>query len=271
MSGPAVPTVPADDAALVHEAGYRVRFDEAGPDGLLRTSALLRYAQDVAWLHSTARGFDRDWYRERGLTWLVRAAELEILAPVPMGATIVSRTRVVGQRRVWARRRGDFLLADGTLVGWVHTDWVMIDARGALTRIPAIFADVFRIPETSGQIGRVALPPVPDGTPRHAFAVRPQELDPMDHANNAVYLDWLEEALLRAEPEAAPSALAAVPRRYRLEYAAAAAAGTRLEDAAWRDGDAWQYRLAAADDGVVGMAPGGEVFRATFEPTGGNR
>jgi acyl-ACP thioesterase len=263
------PADPLGEAALVHEAPYRVRFDEAGPDGLLRTSALLRYAQDVAWLHSTDRGFDREWYRERGLTWLVRAAELEILAPVPMGTTIVSRTRVVGQRRVWARRRGEFLLPDGSLAGWVHTDWVMIDARGALTRIPAIFADVFRIPETSGQIGRVSLPPIPDATPRHAFTVRPHELDPMDHVNNAVYLDWLEEALLRADPGAAPRAIAAIPRRYRLEYAAAAAAGARLEDAAWRDGDRWHYRLAFAGDD--GAAPGGEGFRATFEPMGGDR
>jgi acyl-ACP thioesterase len=269
MTGRSAPT---DESALVHEAPYRVRFDEAGPDGLLRTSALLRYAQDVAWLHSTALGFDRNWYNERGLTWLVRAAELQILAPLPMGTTILSRTRVVGQRRVWARRRGDFLLPDGSLAGWVHTDWVMIDARGALTRIPAIFGEVFRIPETSGQIGRVNLPPVPGETPRHAFAVRPHELDPMDHANNAVYVDWLEEAVLRADPRAARMDLASVPRRYRLEYAAAAAARTRLEDAAWRDGDVWHYRLAAsADEAIPGGAPGGEVFRATFEPMGGDR
>lgn len=35
-------------------APYRVRFDEAGPDGLLRTSVLLRLAQDLAWHHSAA-------------------------------------------------------------------------------------------------------------------------------------------------------------------------------------------------------------------------
>jgi hypothetical protein len=93
----------------------------------------------------------------------------------------------------------------------------------------------------------------------------------MDHANNAVYLDWLEEALLLADPEAAGAALASVPRRYRLEYAAAAAAGTRLEDAAWRDGDTWYYRLVAAGDETTGLAPGSEVFRATFEPMGGDR
>jgi acyl-ACP thioesterase len=255
------PASPASDAILAHEAPYRVRFDEAGPDGLLRTSGLLRYAQDVAWLHSTARGFDRDWYSERELTWLVRCAELEILVPVPMGATLISRTTVVGQRRVWARRRGEFLMLDGTLAGWVHTDWVMIDGRGALTRIPAIFAEEFKIPESTDQIGRVALPPTPGGSATRQFAVRPHELDPMDHVNNAVYLDWLEEAILAAGADR--TEVATIPRRYRLEYAAAADAGAVLEDSAWRDGDgAWSYRLT----GVGGQ----DLFRAVLE-IGGNR
>lgn len=252
----------APDEVLLHEAAYRVRFDEAGPDGLLRASGLMRYAQDVAWLHSTARGFDRDWYGERELTWLVRAAELEVLAPVPMGTTLTSRTAVVGQRRVWARRRGEFVLPNGTLAGWVHTDWVMIDGRGGLTRIPAIFAQEFRIPETTAHMGRVPLPPTPDGTPSRQFAVRPHELDPMDHVNNAVYLDWLEEAIL-ADAGGDRQALAAMPRRYRLEYAVAADQGAELRDSAWRDADGrWSYRLSAAD--------GPDLFRATLE-IGGDR
>jgi acyl-ACP thioesterase len=254
-----VPDMTGDDV-LAFEAPYRVRFDEAGPDGVARTSAILRYAQDVAWQHSTARGFDRDWYGERSLTWLVRAAELEILAPVPLGASIVSRTAVIGQRRVWARRRGEFSLADGTLAGWVHTDWVMIDGRGGLTRIPAIFEEKFRIPVSTGQIGRVPLPPTAPDAIRRRFAVRPQELDPMDHVNNAVYLDWLEEAILRAAPAEARLALATTPRRYRLEYAAAADPGAELEDAAWRDEDGgWLYRLSGSD--------GTDLFRARLDTT----
>jgi acyl-ACP thioesterase len=253
-------TESTSDPVLLHEATYRVRFDEAGPDGLLRTSGLLRYAQDVAWLHSTARGFDRDWYSQRELTWLVRAAELAVLAPVPLGTTLLSRTAVVGQRRVWARRRGEFILPDGSLAGWVHTDWVMIDGRGGLTRIPAIFAEKFKIPESTSQMARVPLPPTPDGTVARQFVVRPHELDPMDHVNNAVYLDWFEEAVLAAGGGDSGE-VAAVPRRYRLEYAAAADPGAELEDAAWRDdAGAWSYR-------VTGIG-GPDLFRATLSVGG---
>src|SRR3954452_1641014 len=96
-------------------AGYRVRFDEAGPDGRIRTSALLRYAQDVAWRHSEDLGFDRQWYVDRGLWWVVRSVELDVLAPIAMGETIRLSTVVIGHRRIWARRLGECRLSDGTL------------------------------------------------------------------------------------------------------------------------------------------------------------
>jgi acyl-ACP thioesterase len=182
---------------------------------------------------------------------------------VPLGTTIVSRTAVIGQRRVWARRRGEFSLPDGTVAGWVHTDWVMIDGRGGLTRIPEIFAKEFRIPESTGQIGRVPLPPTPPNASRRPLAARPHELDPMGHVNNAVYLDWLEEAILRAAPEVARASLATTPRRYRLEYAAAADPGAALEDAAWQDGIGWSYRLSDSD--------GKDLFRARFDLPGHGR
>jgi acyl-CoA thioester hydrolase len=251
-------TIPAGSERLAFAATYRVRFDEAGPDGGLRTSGYMRYAQDLAWQHSAALGFGREWYAERGLTWLVRAAELEILADVPMGESLNARTAVVGMRRVFARRRGDFERVDGTSVAWVNTDWVLIDARGALTRIPPIFGELFGGQDGAGHVGRIPLAPTPPDAHRRTFRVRPHELDPMDHVNNAVYLDWLEETILEAGGAGGRTAIRAVPRRYRLEFAMAAEGNATAAGAAWPADGGWSYRLTSAD----GTA---DLFRGRLE------
>jgi acyl-ACP thioesterase len=212
---PARPIPGIDNGYL---AGYRVRFDEAGPDGRVRVSTLLRYAQDVAWRHSEDLGFDRDWYRERGLGWVVRGCELELAEPIPMGHTLRVSTAVVGHRRIWARRLGECRLADGRLAARITTDWVLLDSRNRIVRIPPDFGLAFTNPEVESEILRVA---PPDEDPAYSFelTVRPADLDPLDHVNNAVYVDWLDGAL---DAAGWGSALA-LPCTVRLEYLASAA------------------------------------------------
>ena len=222
---------------------YRARFDECGPDATLRASALLRWAQDIAWIHSERLGFGRDWYAARRLAWVVRGMVLTMVAPIPMGATAEVTTTVAGFRRVMARRRTEVRLADGRLAAHADTDWVMTDTtRGLPMRVPAEFPAMFSVGADGFEPTRVALGPVPAVAVRRVFSVRPHELDPMAHANNAVYVDWLEEALLAAETG---QALAALPRTYRLEYLMAAAPGAELEGTTWTSavGTA-RYRLA---------------------------
>jgi len=243
---------PAATPGNAFEGPYRVRFDESTPGEVARTSALLRYAQDIAWAHSTSLGFDRAWYRERGLAWLVRAAELEVLGAIPVGATLDVSTAVIGHRRIWARRRGEFRLR-GSLVAWVHTDWVLVDARGRITRVPDVFGTTFPAPEIAGPLTRVDLPPAPSAASRGSVRVRRHELDPMDHVNNAVYLDWLEEAVAAAEPArpGSGSIVDAIPRRYLLEYAAAAAAEAELETETWPDEAGWAFRVRAGSTDLL--------------------
>jgi acyl-ACP thioesterase len=235
-------------------APYRVRFDEAGPDGLLRTSVLLRYAQDLAWYHSAQFGFDRAWYAQRGLGWLVRAAEVAVLAQVRVGDELVGTTWAVGQRRVWARRRTEFARADGTLVGWTHIDWLLLDARGSPARIPPEFDVAFGTPPTTMELARVDLGEAPSDAPTRHFRVRPQELDPLIHANNAVYADWLDEAVMSAGDELAVRRL---PRLARLEYARAAEPGADLAATAWPSDGGWACRVADAS--------GADLLRARLE------
>jgi len=172
---------------------YRARFDECGPDGRLRTSGLMRWAQDCAWVHSERLGFGREWYAARGLGWLVRCAVLDVVEPAVLGETASVSTAVVGWRRVLARRRTAVTGPDGRPIATILTDWVLTDARGTPTRVPADFARIF-----GGAVpfepARVSLEPTPPGATEMRFAVRDHEIDPMAHANNAVYVDWLEEA-----------------------------------------------------------------------------
>ena len=216
-------------------AGYRVRFDEAGADGLLRTSALLRYAQDVAWRHSEQLGFDRAWYQARGLGWVVRGCELVVREAIPIGHTLRVSTAVVGHRRIWARRLGECRLADGRLAAGVTTDWVLLDARSRIVRIPADFGVAFTNPEMRSEILRVDAPSDP-AVSTTELGVRPSDLDPLDHVNNAVYVDWLEEAL---EAAGWRESTEAMPRSYRLEYLASAARNDRVEVALHGSADAW--------------------------------
>lgn len=224
-------------------AGYRVRFDEAGPDGHARTSALLRYAQDIAWRHAEDLGFDRGWYQERGLGWVVRAVDLEVHQPIPMGHALRVSTAVVGHRRIWARRLGECRLADGHLAARVTTDWVLLDQRNRVVRIPPDFGVAFANPEIRSEIIRVD---EPQGAPAHSHAVtvRPADLDPIDHVNNAVYVDWLEEAL---EAAGWASAAVALPRSTRLEYLASAERGDGIVVDLHGRPDTWAAVIRRAD------------------------
>jgi acyl-ACP thioesterase len=240
-------------------APFRVRFDEAGPDGRLRTSVLLRYAQDLAWFHSAQRGFDRAWYATRDLAWLVRAAEVAVTGPVRVGDALTGTTVVVGWRRVWARRRTEFVDADGALVAWTHIDWVLLDGRGSPTRIPPEFDAVFGAPNVTVPLARVGLDDSPEDAATAAFAVRPQELDPMDHANNAVYGDWLEERIIDAGGAAGVAATRAIPRLARLEYARPADSGATVHATTWLAADGgWSCRLTDPS--------GVDLLRARLEP-----
>jgi acyl-ACP thioesterase len=240
------------------EAVFRVRFDEAAPDGRLRTSGLLRYTQDLASQHSEALGYDRAWYAAHGLTWLVRAAEIEVVRAVPYGVHLLGTTRVVGFRRVWSRRESTFSL-DGDEVAVVRIDWVLLDRRGAPTRIPPEFETFFPAGEPNApiQLGRVALDPAPESARRRTIEVRPQELDPLDHVNNAVYADWFDEAVAAADPEGSAVARS-VPRRVRLEYALAAEPAERLDTVTWHDEAGWSCRAIRSADGT-------DLLRARLE------
>jgi acyl-CoA thioesterase FadM len=238
-------TQPADrgfPARLEH--AYRVRFDEAGPDGMLRGSGFLRYAQDLAWRHSESAGFDRAWYAARGLTWLVRAVELDLLEDVAYGAEVTVSTEVTGFKRVLAQRRSEFDPQDGArTIAIALTDWVLLNEAGRLVRPPDEIIAAFGEMATFAPL-RTAMPdPPPADAHSTQIGVRRSDLDPMAHVNNATYLDYVDEIFLSATGlNQLP-----LPRRYRAEFLYPAEPGANLAASAWQDSDAWWFSLTLAD------------------------
>lgn len=229
---------------------YRVRFDEAGPDGTARPSMFVRYAQDCAWRHSEALGFGRAWYDARGMAWLVRAIRLEQLAPAPTGSALTVSTAISGFRRVIARRHTTVAMADGRPIAVVDTDWVMTDQRGMPTRIPDDFPSLFPEVPPPFEPFRVSLPPSPEAAAVSTTTVRRSDLDAMGHANNGAYVDWADEAVAGlAGIHPRPAAL---PRSLTVEYVAPARPGAAMAGSAWAlPSGSVAYRLGEGDQELV--------------------
>jgi acyl-ACP thioesterase len=234
---------------------YRIRFEEATATETMRTAIYLAWAADIAWQHSTLLGFGREWYAERGLFWLVRAVRLDVLRPIQTYGEVFVSTQVTGYRRVSARRHCEVLDASGEALAQLEIDWVMTNARGIPTRVPVDFHKFVADGAATFDMLKVALPPTPPDAAEGTFHVRRRDLDPLDHVNNSVYIDYLEEAL---ESAGQGPLLTAIPRRYEIDFVAPAARNDQLTGRTWPLDEGWAYRLSRVD--------GTELFRARVAP-----
>jgi acyl-ACP thioesterase len=230
---------------------YRVRFEEATLNETVRTAIYLAWTADIAWQHSTLVGFGRDWYSSRGLFWLVRAVRLDVLRPIRTYQDVFVSTQVPGYRRIAARRHSEVLDASGELLASLEIDWVMVNGRGMPTRVPEQMLQFAADRSATFEMLRVSLPETPPDAVEGSFHVRRRDLDPLDHVNNSVYIDYVEEAL---EAAGHGALLTAAPRRYEIDFVASAERGDRLVGRTWPVEGGCAYRLSRAD--------GTEVLRA---------
>jgi acyl-CoA thioesterase FadM len=230
---------------------YRVRFEEATAAESMRTAIYLAWAADIAWQHSTLMGFGRDWYSSRGLFWLVRALRIEVFGSVATYGEAFATTQVSGYRRIAAHRHSEIRGGTGELIATLEIDWVMTNERGVPTRVPEEMMAFVADTASTFEMLKVALPPAPPDAAERRFQVHRRDLDPMDHVNNSVYLDYFEESLEAVGQ--GPMLLA--PRRYEIDFVAAAGRDDVLVGRTWPHEGGWAYRLSRED--------GTEVFRAT--------
>jgi acyl-CoA thioesterase FadM len=230
---------------------YRVRFEEATAGDTIRTAIYLAWVADIAWQHSSLLGFGRDWYTSRGLIWLVRSVRLDVIRPLPVNSDVLVTTQVMGYRRIGAHRHSEVRDASGELMAGLEIDWVMTNARGVPTRVPDDMKHFVLDPLATFEMLKVTLAPTPPDAAERTIRVPRRDLDPLDHVNNSVYIDYFEEAL---EAAGQGALLTAMPRRYEIDFVAAAERDDLLVGRTWPIEAGGAYRLSR-DDGT-------EIFRA---------
>ena len=131
----------------------------------------------------------------------------------------------------------------------------MTNAKGVPTRVPEEMLAFIAGSASTFEMMKVVLPPTPPDAAERTFRVRRRDLDPLEHVNNSVYIDYLEEALMAAGQH---ELLAAAPRRYEIDFVASAERDNLLVGRTWPLEDGWAYRLSRED--------GTEIFRARVTP-----
>ncbi len=265
---------------LVTTCSFPVRFYECDAYAHLNNTVYARYMQETAFAASTAAGFPHDWYVANNRAFVIRSSYLEFVKPVLYGDTVVVNAWVDELRRVQARRRYEMRSAkSGELMCRAHTQWVYVDVaanRPVLMPVEVqqrFGATAIENAEQSAQNSAMLdapyappPPPLQPDLPTRPFAMRRKvifaDIDQQQHVNNAVYLDYCEEAGFAASamfgwpPERSIAAgWATLFRQVWIEYLQSAVLGDELEITAWlsdlRRVSAYRhFRIARMSDGA---------------------
>lgn len=121
---------------LVH--AFRVPARSIDVNGHVNNLEYLRWMQDAAVMHSVARGWPYERYRESRTAWVVRSHAIEYLAPGFADDTLSIATWVADlQERSSLRRYLVWRPSDRRVLAEAETRWVLVDtAKGRPRVIP---------------------------------------------------------------------------------------------------------------------------------------
>lgn len=187
----------------VYRRRFLVRGHEMDATGRVHDSVFLHYVQQAAFEASADAGYDTRRYDALGTIWVIRRQIIVYLAPLTYTDTVEVTTWVSDIRRVRSHREYELRrVSDERLVALARADWVYIDAATQFPRrIPREAAEAFR---PNGKCALDAAPPLEPAQELksrvflYAHRVKSYELDNIRHANNANYLNWLNQARLDA-------------------------------------------------------------------------
>ncbi len=184
---------------MLHTETYRIRNYETDRRGQLSLLALANYFQDAADRSAIALGVGMPALAELGLSWVLHRMKIDVIRWPGITEEITVETNPAGLEKIFVYR--DFRVYDQArnLLMTATSTWLVFDTgvRKLTTPSPhfqAIF-DPYRdwefLPRATARFAAL-----PNEVPSRAeVKARHNEIDTNAHVNNAVYFQWLLEAL----------------------------------------------------------------------------
>ena len=223
---------------------FRIRHYECDAFGNLNNASYVRYMQETAFDAYADAGFDKARYEELDHYWLIRETDIQYKKSVHFGDRLNVKTWILDCERVRSRRMYQFTNSSG-LIAEAVTDWVFltnISSKPAI--IPSEILQAF-FPEGPPESfpPREKFPkitPPPKGKYEFVLRVAWRDIDPVQHVNNAIYIDYVEECGLQAmAAQGWPISrmmkenISFLTREYRIQYRSPALYGDDLVISSW--------------------------------------
>lgn len=209
------PLQPMPDSGPMFEWRRAVRTGDVDPRERLRLDGVARYLQDIASDHIAVMPAEPDGGDP---VWVVRRSVIDVLRPVEWRERVHLQRWCSAMSTRWTTMR---VRVEGSGGGLIETEgfWININrATGAPARISeSLEADLMsRTTEHRLRWRPMLREPAPEpggpGVAESAFPLRATDVDPLQHLNNAVYLQAVEEHLGQA------CGLGSRPHRAVVEY-----------------------------------------------------
>ncbi|HKG54346.1 MAG TPA: thioesterase family protein [Anaerolineales bacterium] len=217
---------------------FRVRWGELDSSGTVSPANYLRYLSETAWDWGDAVGLGVNDSQTLNLFWVIRETEIRFLRPLRHNDIFEFTIWLVNWQRVRGTRCFELKLKENSDVIAQGTQQVVsMDAKtGKPVSLPEDVIDRFRHESPRvfpfERFPKIAPVETPHSTQRQ---VESMDLDVYEHVNNAIYIDYAEEAAAQdfssrgwSPAKLAEANLAVVIRRLHILYSAQPAWGETL-------------------------------------------
>lgn len=186
------------------EIQRKVGFYEVDADFSLRFKSLLQYFQDSTGVHSDLGGCGIRWLMEQGRAWVLHRICVRVLLMPCLGDDLRISTWSRGAKGFRAYRdyeifcRGEKIVSATSLCIFIDTE------KKKILKVPEEAAQWYTVETDQAMDMDIdEFHPNLKFEPEHweTAEIRPSDFDPLDHVNNALYLDFLENLVGRTCPD----------------------------------------------------------------------